>query len=79
MLRRNTIYWHWKRGSRLEAMLYGWSARSLAWLRAMQAAIAGKPDRGKFADFSKRIAAVDRQIRAGTPIGEWFGPPVSSN
>lgn len=79
MLRRNTIYWHWKRGNKLEATLYGWSARSLAWLRAMQAAITGRPDRGKFADFSKRMAEVDRHIRAGTPIGEWFGPPVSSN
>lgn len=77
MLRRNTIYWHWKRGAWLEAWLYGWSARLLAWLRAGQAALAGKADRQLYREFARRIAEVDRGIRSGKPIGEWFGPPIA--
>jgi GT2 family glycosyltransferase len=77
MLRRNTIYWHWKRGAKLEAALYGWSARFLAWLRALQATALGRQDRAQFFDFSRRLAHVDRGIRGGQAVGEWFGPPVS--
>lgn len=77
MLRRNTIYWQWHRGARLEAALYGWSARLLAWLRALRATVLRRADREKFWEFSRRIAAVDRGIRSGKPIGEWFGPPIS--
>lgn len=78
MLRRNTIYWQWNRGARLEAALYGWSARLLAWLRALRATVLRRADREKFWEFSRRIAAVDRGIRGGKPIGEWFGPPIST-
>lgn len=78
MLRRNTIYWHRKRGARLEAALYGWSARVVAWLRAMRAGIAGRKDRGRFVDYARRLAAVDRGIRQDRPIGDWFGPPFTA-
>jgi GT2 family glycosyltransferase len=77
MLRRNTIYWHEKRGARLEAMLYGWSARFLAWARAAIARLGGRPDRDQFVTFSKRLREVDRKIRQRMPIGEWFGPPLT--
>lgn len=76
MLRRNTIYWHWKRGARWEAALYGWSARLLAWLRAMHAGLTGRADRDQFLAYARRLAAVDHGIRRGRPIGSWFGPPV---
>jgi GT2 family glycosyltransferase len=79
MLRRNTIYWHWKRGARREARLYGWSARLLAWLRAGQAVILGKVDQEKYREFARRITEVDRGIRSGKPLGEWFGPPITGN
>jgi GT2 family glycosyltransferase len=77
MLRRNTIYWHEKRGARLEAMLYGWSARLLAWGRATMAKLSRRPDREQFLAFSKRLREVDRKIRQRMPIGEWFGPPLT--
>jgi GT2 family glycosyltransferase len=79
MLRRNTIYWHQKRGARLEAALYGWSARLLAWGRACWAAFQGRPDRKHFADYSRRLREVDRKIRGRAPIGEWFGPPLTQH
>lgn len=77
MIRRNTIYWHRKRGAWLEAMLYGWCARSLAWARAQAAALARRPDRDRFATYLTRLTAVDRGIAAGAPMGDWFGPPFS--
>jgi GT2 family glycosyltransferase len=77
MLRRNTIYWHQKRGAWLEAALYGWSARVLARGRAWAATITRRPDREQFAAFSRRLHDVDRKIRQSVPIGEWFGPPVT--
>jgi GT2 family glycosyltransferase len=77
MLRRNTIYWHQKRGAKLEAALYGWSARLLAWGRACVAALRGRADADKFAAFSRRLREVDRNIRGHVPIGEWFGPPLA--
>jgi len=79
MLRRNTIYWHRKRGAWLEAALYGWSARFLAAARASYARILRKPGRGELASFLTRLREADRGIRGGRPIGEWFGPPISSN
>ncbi|MEI6037968.1 MAG: glycosyltransferase family 2 protein [Planctomycetota bacterium] len=79
MLRRNTIYWHWKRGARIEAMLYGWSARFLAQFRATQAWLLGRADADRYFAYSRRLKAVDRGIRSGMPIGEWFGPPLSAN
>jgi GT2 family glycosyltransferase len=78
MLRRNTIYWHRKRGARLEAALYGWSARVVARWRALRAALAGRQDRDRFVDFARRLATVDRGIRHGRPLGEWFGPPFAN-
>jgi GT2 family glycosyltransferase len=78
MLRRNTIYWHKKRGARLEAALYGWSARVVAWARALRASVLGKQDSGKFVAYARRLATVDRSIRRGEPIGGWFGPPFTS-
>lgn len=78
MLRRNTIYWHRKRGARLEAALYGWSARAVAWWRAVRAALAGRRDRDRFVAFARRLATVDRGIRRGLPLGEWFGPPFAN-
>lgn len=78
MLRRNTIYWHHKRGAALEASLYGWSARLLAWLRTVQARFTGRKDVAEFAAFARRLAAVDRGIRRHTPLGDWFGPPFSA-
>jgi GT2 family glycosyltransferase len=77
MLRRNTIYWHCKRGAWLEAALYGWSARILAAARACAAALRRRADFDQFAAFARRLRTVDRKIRAGTPIGEWFGPPLT--
>lgn len=78
MLRRNTIYWHQKRGAPLEAALYGWSARLLAWLRAIRANVTGRQDRGQFVAYARRLGAVDRGIRQGLPLGNWFGPPFTS-
>jgi N-acetylglucosaminyl-diphospho-decaprenol L-rhamnosyltransferase len=78
MLRRNLIYWHRKRGARLEAALYGWSARFIAWVRALRAALAGRKDRDQFVAYARRLAAVDRGIRRNEPMGEWFGPPFTS-
>jgi len=77
MLRRNTIYWHQKRGAMLEATLYGWSARLLARTRAWAAVIGRRPDREQFAAFARRLAEVDRKIRAAAPLGDWFGPPLT--
>lgn len=77
MLRRNTIYWHQKRGASVEATLYGWSSRLLAWGRACIAAIRGRADADKFAAFSRRLREVDRKIRGHVPIGDWFGPPLA--
>lgn len=77
MLRRNTIYWHQKRGAWLEAMLYGWSARLLAWGRAAVARLTCRADREQFAAFSRRLRDVDRNIRRHAPLGAWFGPPLS--
>ena len=78
MLRRNTIYWHQKRGAALEAALYGWSARFMATVRAWAAALARRSDRDKFAVYSRRLAEVDRRIRSREPVGDWFGPPLAS-
>ena len=78
MLRRNTIYWHYKRGARLEAALYGWSARLLAWARAVHAGLKGRPDSPQFFAFSNRLRSVDLGIRRGMPMGDWFGPPFTS-
>jgi GT2 family glycosyltransferase len=78
MLRRNTIYWHRKRGARLEAALYGWSARLIARWRAVRAALTGRQDRDRFVAFARRLATVDRSIRRGRPLGEWFGPPFAN-
>jgi N-acetylglucosaminyl-diphospho-decaprenol L-rhamnosyltransferase len=77
MLRRNTIYWHSKRGARLEAALYGWSARFIAWARALRAAVSHRPDLDQFVAYARRLTTVDRKIRRGTPVGEWFGPPFA--
>jgi len=78
MLRRNTIYWHRKRGAPLEAALYGLSARLVAWYRAARARFANRPDRDQFDAFARKLATVDRGIRHGWPIGEWFGPPFAN-
>ena len=77
MLRRNTIYWHEKRGARAEAALYGWSARFLAWARAWAAVICRRSDRDQFAAFYRRLREVDRRIRRHEPLGDWFGPPLA--
>jgi len=77
MLRRNTIYWHYKRGAWVEAAIYGYSARFLAWWRATLAVLAGRRDRGDFVAFARRLARVDREIRDGATPGDWFGPPLS--
>ena len=77
MLRRNTIYWHQKRGATLEAALYGLSARFLATVRTWAAKIGGRADRDKFAAFATRLREVDRRIRRREPLGEWFGPPLA--
>lgn len=77
MLRRNTIYWHRKRGAWLEAALYGWSARILAWGRAAVAVLRRRADSDRFVAFSRRLSEVDRKIRAGMPLGDWFGPPLT--
>lgn len=77
MLRRNTIYWHQKRGAALEAALYGLSARFLATARAWAARIGGRSDREKFAAFARRLQEVDRRIRRRDPLGKWFGPPLA--
>lgn len=79
MLRRNTIYWHHKRGAWLEAALYGWCARSLAWARACVATLTRRPDRQHFSAFSRRLRDVDRKIRSRVPIDEWFGPPLTKS
>lgn len=76
MLRRNTIFWHHKCGRRIEAWLYGRSARCVAWLRCNVARLRSRPDIEEFEKFSARLAAVDRAIRANQPVSEWFGPPV---
>lgn len=78
MLRRNTIYWHRKRGAALEATLYGWSARLLAWLRTTGARLTGRTDVAQFAAFARRLTIVDRGIRRHAPLGDWFGPPFSA-
>jgi GT2 family glycosyltransferase len=78
MLRRNTIYWHRKRGAALEAALYGWSARLLAWLRTARARLTGRADAAEFETFAQRLTLVDRGIRRHTPLGDWFGPPFSA-
>jgi GT2 family glycosyltransferase len=77
MLRRNTIYWHHKRGARMEAMLYGISARLLATARAAIAWVGARPDRDAFFAFAERLQRVDCGIRSDKPLGEWFGPPLS--
>jgi N-acetylglucosaminyl-diphospho-decaprenol L-rhamnosyltransferase len=77
MLRRNTIYWHRKRGAKLEAALYGWNARLLAWARCVLARIRRRPDSDRFAAYARRLGEVDRKIRRGVPIGDWFGPPLT--
>jgi GT2 family glycosyltransferase len=77
MLRRNTIYWHQKRGATLEAALYGLSSRFLATARTWAARIGGRADCDKFATFAKRLQEVDRGIRRRDPLGEWFGPPLA--
>lgn len=77
MLRRNTIYWHRKRGARLEALLYGWSARALARARCLVATVRGRPDADRFRTFARRLGEVDRNIRRDVPLGEWFGPPLA--
>lgn len=79
MLRRNTIYWHWKRGAKVEARLYGWSARLLAWARAIHARLTHRRDYDNFARYSRRLREVDRRIRKNSPIGAWFGPPVQTH
>lgn len=78
MLRRNTIYWHRKRGAPIEAMLYGWSARILAGIRAWSAVLCNRSDREQFTGFARRLAAVDRKIRSGAQLGDWFGPPMTA-
>ncbi len=55
MLRRNTILWHHKRGSWLEATLYGLSARFLASLRAKLARLQGRADAAQFEYYSQRL------------------------
>ena len=77
MLRRNTIYWHRKRGAGVEAALYGWNAWTLAWARYLLARVARRPDADRFRDFARRLGTVDRDIRRGVPPGEWFGPPFT--
>lgn len=77
MLRRNTIYWHQKRGAWLEAALYGRSARILAWTRAAAAVLRRRADSDRFVAFSRRLGEVDMKIRSRVPIGEWFGPPLT--
>lgn len=77
MLRRNTIYWHRKRGAWIEAALYGWNARLLAWTRYLYALLRHRPDADRFRTYARRLALVDRNIRHGVPLGEWFGPPLT--
>ncbi len=76
MLRRNQIYWQWKRGRTTEARLYGWSARLLSWLRLTLAKCRGADDSGRYAHFHRRLSEVDRGIRSGRAMGNWFGPPA---
>lgn len=79
MLRRNQIFWHWKNGRRFEARLYGFCAVQLARLRGVLATLSRAPDRGDFARFSARLKSVDKSIRSGRPLGEWFGPPFGQD
>lgn len=76
MLRRNTIYWHVKRGAHVEAALYGWSSRFLAWIRSRWARLRRLPEASALARYSHRLREVDRRIRRREAPGEWFGPPL---
>lgn len=78
MLRRNTIFWHHKCGRRLEAWLYGRSARCMAWIRGQIARLKSRPDADEFRKFSSRLADVDDAIRSDRPIDDWFGPPIGN-
>ena len=77
MLRRNTIYWHQKRGARVEAALYGLSARLLATWRSAVAWVSRRPDRNEYLAYARRLRRVDRGIRSNSPLADWFGPPLS--
>lgn len=78
MLRRNTIYWHHKRGCQMEAALYGWCSRGLAWWRAKRARICGRDDAQEFEHYSRRLSEIDNGIRGDRTLGAWFGPPIGT-